>query len=746
MNDRIRFSWGVFLMTALLLLPAAGFAETEEERVRLSGEVEVGGRVFIDRPSEEDRGKFEEYGEVPAGPFLENLYLRVDRADDRYFLELKAREIGEEDQNFLLRSVRPGRSLFEFEWDQTPHTYSNTGRSPFVETTPGVFQLPDLLQTSLAGAAAADRPNILRSFLATTPPVDLTTRWDTARFLWVGSPYPTLTLQAEYAVIHKQGSRPISTTFLFTNQVELPEPIDQRIDDLKLTAELTRERWQLQLGYGLSLFQNDIDALIWDNPLSATDAVGAPSRGRLDLPPDNVAHTLHLTGAVNLPRRSRLSGTLSYSRRTQDDHFLPHTINTAVSAPALVLPADSLDGKVDIWSGYLKFTSRPVESVGVKSYYRFYGFNNKTPERIFPAQVRTDLSILNEEVRSSSINYTKESAGAATDWQSGRSLSLGVGYDWMRWSRDDRHREAPTTNEHTPKVSLDYTGIDWLLLRTSYARSWRRNGDYNTFAHLAHTHVDVEGLDTTQAQHLLLRKYDEADRDRHRVDLLAQISPKETLSFTPSVSYRKDDYKNSPFGLQEDQNWAAGLDFSWSPIAPGITLYASYMREVFDALQRSRYRTPPAQLENPTYDWISQNKDKIDTVGVSVNIVLIASKADLDLSWNASRAVGAMRAANPVPPAGGTEAQNIAATAENYPDITERLQRLEAALRYAVSPALFWRLQYILEKFDITDFRTDVMQPFMGDVEAGSGTSVYLGAQIRDYTAQIVSFVVGYRF
>lgn len=745
MNDRFQFSLAYLLITALFLLSGPAFAETEGEKVLLSGEVEVGGRLFIHRPSEEDRGQFEAYRDIPAGPFLENLHLQIDRGDD-FFLELRAREIGEEDQNVLLRGGHLGRSRFELEWDQTPHIYSNRGRNPFVESSTGVFQIPDLLQTTLAGAAPAARPDILRGFLEAPPAIDLKSRWDTARFLWAWSPYPQLHLQAEYTVIHKQGTRPIGTTFLFTNQVELPEPIDQRIDDLKLTADLTRERWQLQIGYDLSLFNNDVDVLIWDNPLSAVDAVNAPIRGRLDLPPDNVSHTLHLAGAMNLPQHSRLSGTLSYSRRTQDDSFIPHTINTAISDPGLVLPAKGLNGEVDIWTANLRFTSRPVQNVGLKSYYRFYGFNNKTPELIFPAQVRTDLSVLDEAVRSAGINYKKESAGAGADWRWAKPLSLGVAYDWTRWHRDDRHREAPTTNDQTPKVSLDYTPIDSILLRTSYSRSWRRNGDYNPFAHLEHTEVDVEGIDTSQAQHVLLRKYDEADRDRSRVDLLAQISPKETLSFTPSVSYRKDDYKNSPLGLQEDKNWAAGLDLSWSPIAPGVTVYASYMREAFDALQRSRYRTPPSQLDNPTYDWVAENKDKIDTVGFAVNIVLIESKVDLNLSWNASRAVGAMRASNPTPPVGGTAAQNSSATALNFPDITERLQRLEAALRYSVSPALFWRLRYILEKFNITDFRTDEVQPFMGDVEAGSGTSIYLGAQIRDYTAQILSFIIGYRF
>jgi len=749
MRRMFGFALAGCVLGGFLLLPTRAVGQTEIFGLKLNGEVELGGRVFLERPSKSDRGKFEEYRDIPPGVFLEDLRLQLYSKDDSYSLEFRAREAGEDDQNFLLRSSKVGRYEFEFEWDQIPHVFSRTGRSPYAETSRGVFELPDSIQSALQGASAADRPGILRNFLATQArDIDLETRWDIARVLFKWTPTPDWDLRAEYTRTRKEGSRPIGTTFAFTNQVELPEPIDQIVHDFRLTAELAREEWQLQLSYNLSVFENDVDVLIWDNPLRVTDnATLGSARGRMDLAPDNIAHTWNLTGAVNLPWwQSRLTGTFSYGLRFQDDNFIPHTINSAIVNPGLALPADSLDGEVHITLLNLRYTGRPVPGISVGARYRRYDFDDQTQNLTFPAHVTTDQTLSTEHLSSSRFSYTKQNAGADVGWRLSTPLSLKAGYEWERWDRDNVHREAPRSDEHTPKVSLDYTPRDWLLFRTSYARSWRRISDYNTFAHLAHTVGAEEAeAEAPQAQSTLLRKYDEADRDRDRVDFLAQLTLLDTLTLTPTLSLRNDDYKNSPLGLQEDKSWAAGFDVAWRPMER-VSLFASYMREEFDAQQRSQYRAPPAQLENPTYDWVAKNEDAVDTFGVGIDAALIPTKLDFRLAWNYSRATGKMRASNPVTPTGGTAAQNASATATDFPDIKDSLHQLEASLRYRITSAWFARLRYVFEKYNVTDFRTDDIQPFMGDVDASTGTSIYLGAQTRDYTAQIVTLSLGYRF
>jgi MtrB/PioB family decaheme-associated outer membrane protein len=736
------------LLSSLLLPVAQAMGETEVLGFRTSGEVEVGGRLFLERPSKADRGKFEEYRDIPAGIFLEDFRLQLESKDESSWLELRARGAGQDDQNFQLHGARLGRYEFGFEWDQTPHVFSRTGRSPFGETSRGVFELPDSIQTTLQGASAAARPGILQSFLVGAPDIDLETRWDTARVLLKLTPTTEWDLHGEYTRTHKEGGRPFGIVFGSPggNLVEVPEPIEQTIHDFRATAELARDLWQLQLSYNLSVFQNDLNALTVDNPLRLTDApplagTSAPARGRLALAPDNMAQTLGLTGALSLPWRSRLTGAFSYGWRFQDEAFLPHTINAAIVNPGLALPANSLEGDVRTLLANLRFTSRPFRTISLGARYRFYDFDDRTPTLIFPAHVVTDTTLDTEPVASSRFSYTRHNAGADIGWRPLSPLSLKAAFDWERWDRSEQHREAPLSNEYTPKVSLDYTPLDWLLLRASYARSWRRIGNYNTFAHLAHTVLEEETLATEVpvSQSTLLRKYDEADRDRDRVDLLAQLTPLDTVTFTTTLSFRNDDYTHSALGLQEDKNWAAGFDVSWNPIER-LAFFANFMREDFDARLRSRYREPPAQLENPTYDWIARNNDVVHTLGAGFDASLIPKKLDVRLAWNYSQATGKIRNFNPATPLGGTAAQNTSATAVNFPEMSDRLQQVEASVRYRFTPALFARLRYVYETFDITDFRTDTIQPFVAP------TDIFLGAQVRDYTAHILALSVGYRF
>src|SRR5678815_2569380 len=96
--------------------------------------------------------------------------------------------------------------------------------------------------------------------------------------------------------------------------------------------------------------------------------------------------------------------------------------------------------------------------------------------------------------------------------------------------------------------------------------SFRRISEYNTFAHHEHVVLEEEGAAAVlQGQSTLLRKFDEADRDRQRVDLLLQMFPLDTVTASVSGGWSKDDYINSPLGLQQAVNWSPAFDPGWSP-------------------------------------------------------------------------------------------------------------------------------------------------------------------------------------
>ncbi len=720
----------------LALARGTAWAQTEILGYKLDGSVEVGGRAYLDRPTDKQSGKFEEYRDIPQGIFLQDLDLRLSTKDDRYLFEFKAKEAGEEDQNFLLRSSRLGFYEFEFEWDQIPRIYSTTGRMLSTEASRGVFTLPSP-RPPLANHDSAPRLD------------EIGLRWDTARLSLSLTPTPEWDLKAEYTRINKDGDRPIGMSFAGGGgpSLEILEPIEQTVHDFKVSASLAREKWQLQFTYTFSLFENSLDGVIADNPTvglttdgafaaTATGGTSTPSRGRIALAPDNTAHTWTLAGGVNLPLRTRVNAALSYSWRLQNQDFLPHTINpvlVANSGTALNLPKSSLDGDVRILLFNLNATSRPLNPLTLTARYRVYDYNDQTDEIIFDGRVDADQTFNVEDTRATRFPYTKHNAGMDARWRILTPLAFTVGMGWERWDRTDKHREAPITDEFMPKASLDYTPTDWMLLRATYAPSFREINDYNSFAHVAHVSLEEPGLGTG-TQHFRLRKFDEANRDRQRADLLLQLTPLDTLTTSLTYSIRKDDYTHSLFGLQKDDSWAAGIDVTWTP-HERLSMSASYVREESLAQLRSKYRAA-AELDNPTYDWVARNSDAIDTFGAGVNATLIPRVLDLGLNWNFSYALWRMKAFNPLTPTPAA----ASATAVNFPAIEDTLNRLEAFLRYHFWKNWTAKLQYVFESFQKTDFRTDHLLPSEGT------TNIFLGNDLKNYDAHILALTLAYRF
>lgn len=716
------------------------FGQTSIYGLRIEGDVEVGGRIYIEEPSGRERAAFEPYSDLPEAPFLVGARVRLFTPDEKFSIELGGSKWGQEDQEYFLSMGRPGLWDFGFEWDQIPHLLSTNARLLATEGPSGVFTLP------------TPRPR-LQAYNG-APEDEISTRWDIARLNLSLSPTPDIDLDAQYTRIKKSGDRPFGVAFGSpgSNFYEVLRPVDETIHDARLKATFGGEGWRVQFGYALSIFQNDDSAVVADNPcfgLTAAIAAGgcgpdatAPARGRVSLAPDNQAHTLSVAGAVNLPMRSRVAANLSYSLRFQDETFLPHTINSNIRSPLLALPQSDLNGTVGVLLLNLNGTSRPIPPLTLSLKYRLYDFDDMSDEITFPGHVVNDRTpVVIENRRASRFDYTKHNAELQGRWHFQQPVALTAGGGWERWDRVD-HREVPTSDEYFAKLAVDTTPVDWLLARLTYRPSFRRISDYNTFAHLAHTVVEEDiASDIAQGQSVLLRKYDEADRDRQRVDLLLQFTPLDTLTIGPTASYRTDDYINSPLGLQEAEAWSAGLDASWTP-SGRLSLSAGYVYESIDQKQRSRSRevVGGAVLDFVDFDWLSTNADVVQTVYAAARVALIPKTLDWNLGLSYSNARGEVKTRNPIPPTSGTAAQDANATAKPFPDTENSLIRFETALRY------FWKawsvsLGYIFEKFDQSDYRTDTLNPFVPGV-----SSIWLGNDLKGYTAQIFVVTLGYRF
>jgi MtrB/PioB family decaheme-associated outer membrane protein len=717
----------------------------------LEGFAEAGVRFFGQRPTQKESAKFEEYRDINQGLYLQGLWLRFYTPDEKYSGELSGRQWGLRDQEYHLSFERLGRWEVGFDWDQMRHVFSTNARTILNETSRGVFELPN------------PRPAI--STYNNGKSIDeISVRWDTARTYVKLHPTEETDLVAEYTRIHKTGERPFGMAFGSPggNAFEVLQPIEHTIHDFRLRGTWATERWQLQAGYTMSVFVNDLTSVRADNPCQpavapfppcAAGDVGTTKQfGTVSLPPNNMAHTFSLQAGVNLPLRTRISTNFTYSLRLQNDDFLPQTsTNSLVLAnPSLILPQKSLHGNVQTVLFNATATSRPLPiPVTFTAKYRLYDLIDESDVVRFSDFILNDQNTITRGPQfSQRFSYMRQNADLDGRWQVARPVALTLGTGWERWDRSIT-REVPTTDEFFAKAALDVMPTDWLSVRATYQPSFRRMDRYNTSA-LAQ--ADQDAAPGELGQSYLLRKYDEADRDRQRVDLLVQITPTEKLTITPTASYKYDDYIASGLfhnsrsqgpaegkamlGLQTAVSWSAGMDVNWAP-TDRLSFAAGYVHESIFQKQRSRSRPP----DTPALDWVSDNTDTIDTYHASMTARLIPSKLDLKFAGNYAYALGRVETWNPSGTGSTVFNATPAAQARRWPAFEDSLLRLEASLRYHFSQVWTASLNYAYESFRKHDWRTDTINPFVP-----GNSAVYLGNDLKNYEAHIFGVTVGYTF
>ena len=111
------------------------------------------------------------------------------------------------------------------------------------------------------------------------------------------------------------------------------------------------------------------------------------------------------------------------------------------------------------------------------------------------------------------------------------------------------------------------------------------------------------------------------------------------------------------------------------------------------------------------------------------------------MSRASSHSVGRIETRNPTAPVSGTAAQSASATARRFPAFEDTILRLETALTYHFLKNWSAKLGYAFEMFEKTDWRTDTLNPFIPGV-----SSIWLGNDLKNYTAHIVGATLAYRF
>lgn len=759
--DAKRFAVAATVASLLLAAPDALRAEVDLGGATLEGRAELGGRVVT---GDSSSAKYDEYRDLRPGLFGSLDFLLEDDDREDYFRGWLSK-IGEDDQRYDLEAGRWGLGRLRLFYGELPVPLSDQARSPYRGSSE-FLRLPPGFQSRVGAFGGALRSRVLRSELSPTPSESLGYDLRKGEADLSFQPIPGLELAAGYRTWDREGRKPLGVGFGSPggNFVNVAAPLDEQIHEVTGAIRLAQEPWNLELEYIGSWFENEYDRLRVDNPLTPVDVDGAAATAQISTAPDNEAHHLQLTGGVALPIGipARLTVTGGYGVRTQDEDFLPHTINDVVLADPMAgllgLPRDSLDGEVETWLANVLLTAEPVESVDLDLHYRYYRYDNETDTLVFPAHVVNDEGFTVGTLIADPNSYSRHDADATVGWQVADPVRLELGYEFERWSRDES-RNVSDTDEHGGHAAVTLALGPAFRIHAKYEAAVRRKDEYEPFAPLENAHPPAELTDVDRLRFQLpeLRKFSQADRIRQEAGLLATWLATEELDFTLSFQWSDNDYDHTDYGLKDHEAYSAGLDVGYQP-TEWLRLFGGYTFTNSEYRMRGRWRPRtfgPFDLpvDDPRNDWSTDSEDRAHFLHLGGAIELIPDRLELELSYLIQDAEAETRNEDrpgfvPASPGSPVDGGN----APDWPDIEDTYQFLQALARYHLNERWTLKGGWRWEKFATTNFKLDDLDPFEprsninGSGMISPSTDIFLGNRVGDYSAHIFMLAVEMRF
>jgi hypothetical protein len=776
------------------------------------GFLEVGGRGFLNNPQRDGHifqggsslAKYYEYSTVKPGPFAD-FFVATGSGNGLYEVDVWGKNVGYSDQRYEAYASKAGEHYFNFMWDQTPHIYS-TSASTLFNTNGNALTLanPNFghnLYTSLgnswpAGAAPAINANqtkIQQAINSNVHVTDVGIRRDTAAVDYRYTPTDNWDIRANYSNMRRTGSQVDGVVFGASTsaaRTDVAKPIADTTQNFGVSGEyagtsLLGKKFNVMVGYNGSVYQDDFNSYTVQNPwcdtgftnncFGAGTAASGPL-GRMSTPPSNQMNAVSSTLGADLPLNSRYMGTISYTGMRQNDAFLPFTINSVSgnpSAPLLVngLPANalstipqlvrtqagvgvtSLDGKINTLLSNNVLTTQITPDLKTKLSYRYYDYDNGTPELNIANWVVADgfaaKQVTNNyaPVNSLSMGYIKQNAGAEATWRPVNSVNVGAAYGFERydWTRTD----AKSTTENSGKVYADWKPTSWITARASALFAERRAGNYDYLGNVGIFQWPVPnvtaavptGFPNSAQYSPYYRQFYLDDRARAQGKFAVDVKVLNNLTVTPTFNIKNDTFifGQNQEGLTSDRSYAAGFEAAYAATPSAIFLF-SYMNEnrSQNVLSAGSTVLAPFNINNLSYtpaQLASANvRDNINTLIFGVNYAVIPQKFDVHLGYTLSMARNNQPFifANGTGPTSGGNPSN---TPGQFPTVSTDFQRVDATAKYIVDKDFVTsmglkgevaiKLRYAWERNSVTNWNNDTMQSYMYLVQTQNNNAYF---------------------
>lgn len=587
--------------------------------------------------------------------------------------------------------------------------------------------------------------------------------------------------------------------------VQAPKPVDDTTQNFGINGEYKGtspwgKLFTLKVGYGGSVYRDAWDSYTVANPFCPTGAgPGECARGGADnllagiLPannppgttaqpgsgaspssplaqmglwPDNQAHGFSSTIGADLPAKSRYVGTVAYTMMRQNQAFLPFTNQATVyNGPLAVspatfpnpytsqaappgLPASSLNGQINTFLSNNVVTTQITPTLKSKLTYRYYDYANDTPEILFNDWVVTDVKLASKTsasyapVRSISMSYNKQNAGADFVWSPNRqwNIGAGLGYERYKWTRAD----ADVTNESSGKAFVDWKPFTWVTTRASWLFAERHYQTYDYYNNVATSQWPTGG--NTRYTNAMRQFYLD-NRQRNKGQFSVAVDVVRGLTVTPTFGYQEDWYSLSAVevGMTRQQSIKSGVELAYA-FTPGTTFLLSYMNE--QSRQNLKFSTANGNAyPTAANTYHSDIRDSINTVMGAVNWAAIPDKLDLRLSYTMSLS-------------NDSQPQYLDSTGAqpnpNYQDVKGKWTRMEALAKYTFDKErvramgfngeAYAKLRYVWERNSVNNYDQDILQGYMNSMIGSTGFMTWMAYDNPNYNVHLVGASLGLKW
>ena len=420
---------------ATCMAPSLSFAQEEsaDALTRPSSTIEVG----IGAPSQSS-AKFGEYNGLNKadGGLVGNANIR---GGDAYGMgtgtqrwEIKASDLGTTSREVGANYSDQGQWNIGVNYDELRHNLSDSYQTPYVGAAgTNNFTLPGF-------GTAANTTSLTAAQRAAYHNLDIdTTRKNTS--LNAGMEINSrLGLKFDYNHLDQTGSKPMafgaagfatSGTAPAGEAVSiLPNPTKYQTDTVNLAVNWTGDKANLTGAYFGSFFRDGYDRV------NFTTFATANNSQTMSTAPGNDFHQLSLSGGYGLTPTTKLTGSLSSARNTQNDAFVVDSFMYVNTGTAAGNSKTSLDGVVVTQHADVKVIDQTTRDLVLSAGYKYDLRDNQTASSIYNFQAIGANNIA--YYPNTPLSFKKNQGELAGDYRIDKTQRVRLAYnreDVSRW-------------------------------------------------------------------------------------------------------------------------------------------------------------------------------------------------------------------------------------------------------------------------------------------------------------------------